>query len=1227
MKGKIGLLKCRLASPQALMECTKPTQLTLTINKLTDSTKLVPLKVVEPRRWNYNLGNFDSPLNYTDQRVIAWELERNTCDFLKYENFVFKDQNISNLLKFDLKNNINGRIISYSPTLSNLLSCNTALYLLGSGEQAKAICYYMFDYLLKDTVQKVNTLSAGLSAYNKMKVREKEIEGGTKETQDIKKYFFNVFLNQVNNSMEFSATMASSLLLGLSSVKVSHEFWIVYITSATNLVMSNYVKKIEEEEKKKIASIESKKSSEKKISDLDNNYSTLLTIDTSDVIKVDKLTKKRGRVFLMSSLRNLNNKSSIEDYDNNKMDIVNDINTSSNVHDQETTPSQKGKSTYTKDKIVSTTTPIISTTFLSPVIAKISSSVSKINSNINYFGYKSKNLKTPKATTKKNRVDIDDNDINEEIIDLNDDNLSVIEEFLGEDNKSNSSCNSETSEDSVIISSSIEDVIRDNINDDEDKTTKPIDVESDSVVEEEDEFEEFFEGVLDDVVHVKAGDSKLNNNTNSSSINFTTGKDGKLNVTLSNQASNYSYRGKHLSSICLYLYVGIIVIIPIGDHVYIDPDKDNNGDSNVESKDVESEIEKIVNEVDGDSSDDDSISNDGMISDEDQISDDEMNNSVDVFFNADKDDNHSLDESIFHGSIDSLELELDESLQKKKKSGRHKNKIYFFSNDCPYKDSFVQVIRSKFYIPLIPCHKPKYPNFTEKPINSELSDAEYFSEKLAIGNKYGIFMLTLFKPWNISSKCPDGELSWFGFCEFVAFLCKRYDLNNVEDFSLLFNPAKFSNDSKFEDDSEEAQIEMKDIILNSNKKRIPLNRVIYQWIENMTTGLNPKKRSKKMLMMWRNRAVKTWHELKISNLAEANERKKLVNKLEFVYDKNDNEELEEELEESDYYNLYSKMVNQILNSKPISYTNDKDIRDIIEKGKILDKKNHDYLKSTMDLLSNLFNISNINPTANVNTNLENILPSSVDNNNNITIGENFKVFSVLSANKSNNEGKIMLPSDADDIFCLDSIIKAYKVKSLCKVQEKLSYNDMIELEIKNGNYNDIEKSDIKKWYDLLEIIESNGDISDSKLLLMNRPICLGSLNKTQQLVFELFCQNWSEKLSTDNKQVKKSYFNLRKQKQQIQKQLLTFIHGGPGTGKTFLILRCLEKLDILNYIKFRDNQELQNKSDASKVYATTGIASSNYIIYNGSTINGGLYIPTPKQKRKKKNYQADDVGN
>jgi hypothetical protein len=153
MKGKIGLIKCRLASPQALMEVTKPTQIILTINKNGPSNNLFvkPIKLIQSRNWNYNLGNYKSPLNYIDSRVIAWELERKTSDFSKFDYILdMKGNNVSQLLKFDLKENINGRVVSFSPTLTNLLSCNTALYLLGSGEQAKAICYYMFDYLLKN---------------------------------------------------------------------------------------------------------------------------------------------------------------------------------------------------------------------------------------------------------------------------------------------------------------------------------------------------------------------------------------------------------------------------------------------------------------------------------------------------------------------------------------------------------------------------------------------------------------------------------------------------------------------------------------------------------------------------------------------------------------------------------------------------------------------------------------------------------------------------------------------------------------------------------------------------------------------------------------------------------------------------------------------------------------------------------------------------------------------
>lgn len=96
----------------------------------------------------------------------------------------------------------------------------------------------------------------------------------------------------------------------------------------------------------------------------------------------------------------------------------------------------------------------------------------------------------------------------------------------------------------------------------------------------------------------------------------------------------------------------------------------------------------------------------------------------------------------------------------------------------------------------------------------------------------------------------------------------------------------------------------------------------------------------------------------------------------------------------------------------------------------------------------------------------------------------------------------------------------------------------------------------------------------------------------------------------------------------VNDQILNFIHGGPGTGKTFLIIRCLEKLAILNYQNFFINNNLLNKSDASKVYATTGIAGANYIIYSGSTVNSGLSIPIMEKSRGSKsgNRYEDDIG-
>jgi hypothetical protein len=54
--------------------------------------------------------------------------------------------------------------------------------------------------------------------------------------------------------------------------------------------------------------------------------------------------------------------------------------------------------------------------------------------------------------------------------------------------------------------------------------------------------------------------------------------------------------------------------------------------------------------------------------------------------------------------------------------------------------------------------------------------------------------------------------------------------------------------------------------------------------------------------------------------------------------------------------------------------------------------------------------------------------------------------------------------------------------------------------------------------------------------------------------------------------------------------------------------------------------DISRKSDASKVYATTGIASALYIVYNGSTVFTGLDIPIGLKTFKYHNDHQDIDG-
>jgi hypothetical protein len=1137
---------------------------------------------------------------------------------------------------------------------------------------------------LKDVVQKVNTLTAGLAAINKTNDREKEILDGLKPQQDMKKYFFNVFLNQVNNSMEFSATMASSLILGLSSVKVSHEFWLVYISSAIELVLVNYNKRLLIEKEKK-----EKENNEINMDISNSPISSNLNIDTSDIL----YDKKKIRNYKLSSLRYRDNSilnTTIDEMDENIDDYIIDINIEKqkvsssppltieindeeqkistspplsgdqlnksmfsflknkenlnekkndieNLNDQVKSPSSipRGKDSFTKfrNKYLKTPDFIKNLKFKTPSFKSI--------------------FKSPNATTKKDEDNINNNNEDsdevqlDDIINYQDNNDSdSVEDNLGENRSRSNSSNNELENNDMNNNNPVEedefnmdannlfDNIPDELNsNNKEDNLKTKDVNKDSPLD--DDVENFFEGILENVEHVSNRD-KSNNSKQSASINYVTDKNGKIKATLSNQATNYSYRGNHLSNICLYLYVGIIVIVPIGDLEYIDPN------TNVSNKPF-NEMDYLIND-DDDSDDNETVNNDNNNNDNNNEGEDDndINNSDNELEEEEEEEPEGIDLEdeiqIERNQEDQSEDNNEKSDKKDKKGGRFKNKYFFFSSDCPYHESYVQVIRSKFRIPLIPCYKPKYPKFTEKPSNSKLSNEDYYKDKLIEADKYGIFMLTLFKPWNIETKCPNGDLDWFGFCDFISLLCKRYDIvDNI--FSQPTDNSEFGNDSNenqmdnknksnkkifptFTEDSEYYRIhgddskenqEFMENIIKSNKKRIPYNRFIYQIIENMTTGLNPKKNSKKMLMIWRNRMVIPWAELKLIKSKNNFDRKNILafNQLDYVADQFDLEEMNHDLEDAGFYNIFEKMINQMFEKqKNLSILNDKDSK--LDKDIETDLKNQQYLSKNVEIFNNILNLnSNNNNNNNNNINIDILNP---EQNYSIPLKTNFTVLNIQSSNFNNSINNINE----------EMMITNYKNKSI-QHNVKISFASISSNEILNEKYSSDNKNEIIKWYEMLDKIEKN-EIKNINELSLERPSCLGSLNEKQNAILNLFINNWKIRL-LENKNISKKRKNFKNNDNNNNNQILNFVHGGPGTGKTFLILRCLETLEIMNYQKFLKLNNLSEKTDAAKVYATTGIAATLYIVYNSSTLFSGLSIPIAiYQNRKGRKDQQDDVG-
>ena len=112
---------------------------------------------------------------------------------------------------------------------------NSAVYFLGSEEQAKGATYYLMEYMTKDATEMKNILSLVHEAnIQSTKYKSQADDWDTDERKATK--FLSCINNKLSAKSEMSAIMAAAGVLGMKSYICSHQFSYLYIRPAIDFV-------------------------------------------------------------------------------------------------------------------------------------------------------------------------------------------------------------------------------------------------------------------------------------------------------------------------------------------------------------------------------------------------------------------------------------------------------------------------------------------------------------------------------------------------------------------------------------------------------------------------------------------------------------------------------------------------------------------------------------------------------------------------------------------------------------------------------------------------------------------------------------------------------------------------------------------------------------------------------------------------------------------------------
>ena len=183
-----------------------------------------------------NRNRLTHPIPEADQRCIVWETQRNAEDeisrldpSIKAEVDALPQRQKEALMKALAVRN--GAVVSFNPVLTQCLGSNTAAYLLGSEEQARAALFYLVKYMNKDSVPLGNSLPVirqallHVNTYDSMAV-----DRGTISRTG--KYFLERIVNGFTGLAEISDTQSAACLLGMKSYMSTEAHWFMFIKGA-----------------------------------------------------------------------------------------------------------------------------------------------------------------------------------------------------------------------------------------------------------------------------------------------------------------------------------------------------------------------------------------------------------------------------------------------------------------------------------------------------------------------------------------------------------------------------------------------------------------------------------------------------------------------------------------------------------------------------------------------------------------------------------------------------------------------------------------------------------------------------------------------------------------------------------------------------------------------------------------------------------------------------------